>query len=79
MVEQMARDGVEIGKLDVSVRDHRQDQSRQQSFEGNSSRLSERSSREEFSQGNPQRYPRQFSDSQLRQMMTGEQTVEIWI
>jgi hypothetical protein len=79
MVEQMARDGVEIGKLDVSVRDHRQDQSRQQSFEGNSSRLSERSSREEFSQGNPQRYPRQFSDSQLRQLMTGEQTVEIWI
>jgi hypothetical protein len=77
MLEQLAKEGVDIGKLDVSVRDQRSDNLRQEF--GQSGQRSSQSFDQEEQKRSSARYVNDMLEQQLRQINAGDRTVEIWV
>lgn len=83
-IEQMAKDGIDIGKLDVSVRDEKQERQMAQNFSESATqdREEKRASgnyRDFFSGFESETEIRQdFERKQVRSKVTGNQTLEIW-
>lgn len=77
ILEQLTKDGLDIGKLDVSVRDNRsENQGSTNPSNKNQSNWSEEHSL--FDKKKQPKYLEQFLNSELNQNVVDNQTVEIW-
>jgi len=83
-IEQMAKDGINIGKLDVSVRDEKQENQTAEYFSENAFQNDEEKQTSEnyqdFFSGleSETEIRRDFERKQVRKKVTGNQTLEIW-